>query len=148
MLLTVAVAAFLLAACTWPFGPLGIASNPPGASQAPRWTEPPAYRYTFTSTCGERMLVGTFEVTVEDGNVTDFRPLDQPAETFPGVAADLPTLGDLQRKAQEAAGNDEPTVNFETDPEDGHPTLVEIDWLPNAIDDEECYAITSYAPGS
>jgi hypothetical protein len=137
-------AAFLLAGCTWPFGQLG--GTQASHNQSTTWTEPAAYRYTFTSTCGERMLVGTFEVTVEDGSVTAFRPLDAPAEAFPGTASDLPTLGDLQRRAQEASANDEAIVDLETDPDDGHPTQIDIDWLPNAIDDEECYAITSYHP--
>jgi hypothetical protein len=142
-----ALASVLLAGCTWPFGQLGgTPASSSSAGQAAIWTEPAAYRYTFTSTCGERMLVGTFEVTVEDGSVTGFRAQDPPADAFPGTAADLPTLGDIQRKAQEAAADDEAIVELERDLEDGHPTLVEIDWLPNAIDDEECYSITSYTP--
>ena len=143
--------AWLLAGCAfWPFVPQPAASpSASGAStgQAGSWTEPTAYRFTFRSTCGERNLVGTFEVTVEDGNVTRYRALDGAAEAFPGAAADIPTLGDLQRRAQEAEANDEAIVEMESDPDDGHPTSIEIDWIPNAIDDEECYVIESYVPG-
>jgi Family of unknown function (DUF6174) len=142
-------AAWLLTGCAWPFG---LQPNPspagPGASaqQAGAWTERAAYRFTFRSTCGERTLVGTFEVTVDDGSVNAYRALDGAAEAFPGTASDLPTLGDLQRRAQEAEANDEAIVTLETDPDDGHPTSIEIDWIPNAIDDEECYEITNYTP--
>ena len=143
-------AAWLLAGCAfWPSGLQPDASpSASGASsgQAGSWTVPAAYRFTFRSTCGERTLIGTFEVTVEDGNVTDYRALDGPAGAFPGAAADIPTLGDLQRRAQEAEANDEATVEMESDPDDGHPTSIEIDWIPNAIDDEECYVIESYTP--
>ena len=148
-IVVVTFAAWLLAGCAWPFG---LHPNPspagPGASaqQAGSWTEPAAYRFTFRSTCGERTLVGAFEVTVEDRSVTAYRALDAAAEAFPGTASDLPTLGDLQRRAPEAEANDEAIVAVEADPDDGHPTSIEIDWIPNAIDDEECYEITNYTP--
>ena len=35
-------------------------------------------------------------------------------------------------------------IPLETDPSDGHPTLIHIDWIPGAIDDEECYRTLSY----
>lgn len=33
-------------------------------------------------------------------------------------------------------------VSLATDPTDGHPVTLEIDWVLAAIDDEECYAVS------
>ena len=150
--LVVAVAAGILVGCARPTGQSAdpSPSNEPGATAtvASAWAEPSAYRFAFTSTCGERSLIGQFEATVENGAVVSFRAQDDAAAAFPGTASDLPTLGDLLRRAQEAQANSEANVELVTDANDGHPARIEIDWLPNAIDDEECYAIESYEVGS
>ena len=95
--------------------------------------------FVFSSECGERNLIGTFEVTVEDGAVVTYQPMDERASAFPGSIDDLPTMGQLVGRAEEARLDAEAVLTLETDPADGHPTLIDIDWLPNAMDDEECY---------
>ena len=110
------------------------------------WVEPAAYVFVFSSECGERNLIGTFEVTVEDGAVVTYQPMDERASAFPGGIDDLPTMGQLVGRAEDARLDPEAVLTLETDPSDGHPTLIDIDWLPNAMDDEECYAISRYAP--
>jgi hypothetical protein len=62
--------------------------------------------------------------------------------------ADVPTLGEMLRRAAEATASGESEVTVERDPVDGHPTLVDIDWIVNAIDDEECYEILAYEPAA
>jgi hypothetical protein len=137
--------------------------TPSSSSDPERWTEPPSYTFAFVSDCGERNGLGTFEVAVEDGVATEFRPLDELAERSHSTLDQMPTLGSLVRRVEEARqyehsfpGRPGPSgpvpgpsaqpaiVTLETDPVDGHPTLIHIDWIPAAIDDEECYRILSY----
>ena len=122
------------------------ASPTPSAGQT-FWIEPSSYVYAFDSQCGLRLLHGRWEVTVENGQATDFRSLDDPAwQPFPGT--EMPTLADLLNLVERARADEVAIVRaFEVDPEDGHPTHIDIDWLPNAIDDEECYVIEAYTQG-
>ena len=106
-------------------------------SSEPPWTEPDSYVYVFDSQCGRRLLNGRWEVTVENGS-----PLTTTHSTtrvaFPAI--EMPTLADLMHQVERARADGDAIVNaFEADPEDGHPTRIDIDWLPNAVDDEECY---------
>lgn len=132
------VAAVVLAGCA--SGP-GAAPAPPGeipsAPTAPTtdWSTA-SYRFTLDSTCGERLFLGTFHVTVEDGKVT----LVEPEAPIPEV----PTIADLLQRAQ-ADGLAAPS-EFHLDPTTGVPTVVEFEGDPNAIDDEECYAVSDYEP--
>ncbi len=65
--------------------------------------------------------------------------LDSPG-SHPWSGTELPTLADLMNQVERARADGDAIVKaFEADPDDGHPTLIDIDWLPNAIDDEECY---------
>jgi hypothetical protein len=145
--------------------PQGSGATPSGQ---PAWTEASSYSFVFASTCGERNLLGTFKVTVEDGVAVAYRPLDEQASRFPGSYRDMPTLASLMALVEEArtyqsldpAGRSpdaeqsgvpgpspqEAVVTLETDPVDGHPTYIHIDWVPNAIDEEECYRIEEYSP--
>jgi hypothetical protein len=77
----------------------------------------------------------------------------------------MPTLGRIMSQAAEAQSMTDPVavprlegsglppeVRLVTDPADGHPLEVFIDWVPEAIDDEACYVIHDYdvidsAPG-
>ena len=121
-------------------------SAQPSESVTPMaWTEPAAYVFTFVSSCGERSLIGEFDVVVEDGIAISYLPVGEPAALFPGGIDDIPTLGQLWARAQEAGQDAEAVLALETDAIDGHPTAIDIDWLPSAIDDEECYRITHYA---
>lgn len=48
---------------------------------------------------------------------------------------------------QTATQNDADSVNLEVDSDEGYPSLIEIDYDTNAIDDEACYMITNFVAG-
>jgi hypothetical protein len=117
----------------------------PSASQVPGdWQEPSAYSFVMVSSCGERSLLGRFGVTVEDGVTVAYEALDEQAGLYAGPPDEIPSLGEMLRLVAEARDGGAADVTLVTDPADGHPVEVDIDWLPNAIDDEECYAISEY----
>jgi hypothetical protein len=43
-------------------------------------------------------------------------------------------------------GDAQRALELVTDPVDGHPVRIEIDWTESAIDDDECYEILRYEP--
>jgi hypothetical protein len=100
----------------------------------------------MVSSCGERSLLGRFGVTVEDGVTVAYEALDEQAGLFAGPPHEIPSLGEMLRLVAEARDGGVADVTLVTDPVDGHPVEVNIDWLPNAIDDEECYLVSDYAP--
>ena len=125
--------------------------GPADASATPRPTErdwaTASYRFTLDSQCGERALIGTYDVVVEDGRVTSALPAE-PTRWKPESAdqlASVPTFAHLLARGQ-ATGNAAPS-EFHVDAATGAPTRVEFEGDPNAIDDEECYRITGYRPG-
>lgn len=114
------------------------------ATPAPAWTDPPAYRYTLTSSEGERALIGTFEVTVRDGKVVKATGLDDSARRV--VDHDLslvPTIAELLRQAEAARRDGADAVDVEH-ARNGRPTALSIDWDEDAIDDEEAYTLSGY----
>jgi hypothetical protein len=112
----------------------------PQASPPPTtgWVEPTEYRFVLESSCGERNLLGTFDITVRNGQATAYQALDEQAAVFVGSLGDMPTLGKLMARREEMRN-----VEFDRD---GHPTLINFDPVPQAIDDEECYRIGGYDP--
>lgn len=117
---------------------------PPDAA----WQEPAAYAFTMQASCGFRVLNGRFRVDVRDGEVVEYARLDAAGgNPNPLENADMPTLGDMFDRVAEAREKLGTDVSLETDPADGHPTSVSIDWIVTAIDDEECYEVTEYAAG-
>ena len=121
----------------------------PSPSAVAEWTEPAAYSFTLESRCGERNLVGQFFVEVEDGEVIAVEGLDGQGQTAASVVqpGDVPTLGDLLALVAEARSDGADKVNLVTDPTDGHPVSVEIDWEAAAVDDEECYTVSDIVIG-
>jgi hypothetical protein len=120
--------------------PQASASGPAG------WQEPDAYTFVMVSSCGERSLLGRFRVTVVGGMTTGYEALDEQAALFSGPASNVPGLGEMLRLVAEARDGGVADVSLVNDPDDGHPTEVSIDWLPDAMDDEECYVVSDYAP--
>ena len=124
------------------------AAHPASVPVAPTPGRPaPSYQYTLTSQCGERSLIGTWHVTVEDDVVTAAEPL---AGTVwhPETAEELevvPTLADLLARAHRT-GAAAPS-ELHVDPETGMPTEIAFEGDPQAIDDEECYRISDYTAG-
>ncbi|MEV5315258.1 DUF6174 domain-containing protein [Streptomyces sp. NPDC052610] len=115
--------------------------------QGTDWKEPAAYSYTLTSSEGERSLLGTFRVTVRDGEVTDAKGLDESGrrvvEQLPG---EVPTLGELLEELARARRDDADTAEAKY-AADGHPVRISLDWDENALDDEADYVVTGYEPG-
>ncbi|GIH10137.1 hypothetical protein Rhe02_82040 [Rhizocola hellebori] len=119
---------------------------PTTAEPSLSWQEPANYEYTVASTCGERLLIGTFKMTVAQGKVTEVVRKDN---TLPEVKPEnYPSLKDLLDEYLTAKKNGAHLAKLETDPADGHPTKIDLDPIKNAIDDEACYRISNYTPRS
>ncbi|MFF5358150.1 DUF6174 domain-containing protein [Streptomyces scabiei] len=111
---------------------------------APAWKEPSAYRYTLTSSEGERALIGTFEVTVRDGEVVKATGLDDSARRVVDRNPSLvPTIAELSEQAETARRDGADTVDVDRT-DSGRPTAISIDWDEDAIDDEEAYTLGGY----
>jgi hypothetical protein len=123
-------------------------ADPAGAATATAtaWAEPANYSYVLEASCGERALIGRFRVTVTNAQVSRTEGLDPAARRASMLRlADLvPTLGRLLDQAETARRNGAAKVEVQTDPADGHPTSIQIDEVADAVDDEECYAISDY----
>jgi len=104
-----------------------------------------SYRYTITSSCGERAFLGTYHVTVEEGRIRRITTDDPDEQITDWSDGELPTIADLVHRAQ-ADGDDAPS-ELVLDPRTGIPTRMSFEGDPNAIDDEECYEISDYQPG-
>lgn len=113
------------------------------------WTAPAKYGFVLASECGERALIGRFQVTVVDDKVVDAKGLDDAARRALMLRlADLvPTLEQLEAEAETARGEGADVVRVERDPFDAHPTKIVIDQSANAVDDESCYTIEDYTIG-
>jgi Family of unknown function (DUF6174) len=124
---------------------------PPNARQSTqpssRWSAPDNYEFELYSSCGERTLIGRFHIVVEDGRVIDARALDERARTLfrVGLRSEIPTLEELLEEVAEARRSNADLAKVTTDSSDGHPTLIEIDYNEQAIDDEACYEISAYS---
>ena len=100
---------------------------------------PESYRYTLTSSCAERGLLGRYRVTVRDGVVAGVKNLN-PDYPYRPRPADVPTLAGLLEKASSA----KPQAIVELTVDDrGIPVSLAIDHIPNGIDDEECYEVSA-----
>lgn len=110
------------------------------------WTEAASYTYELDSFCGERDLIGSFEITVGDRVVTEAKPLDDSAETMLRLSGldHVPTLADLVEELISARQAKADMADIAYDPTDGHPVTIDIDWDVNATDDESCYVIRKY----
>ncbi|MFE7766249.1 DUF6174 domain-containing protein [Streptomyces sp. NPDC057438] len=114
------------------------------ATPAPSWKEPSAYRYTLTSSEGERSLIGTFEVTVRDGKVVKATGLDDSARrAVDRSLSEVPTIAELLQQAEAARRDGADVVDVDY-AKDGRPTVISIDRDEDAIDDEEAYTLGGY----
>jgi hypothetical protein len=118
------------------------------ASNSVQWREPASYTFTLESTCGERALIGTFNVEVQDGETVGVEAISGYFVSHPAALPTslVPTLDDILAEAADARSRDADEVSVVLDPIDGHPVRVSIDWKTNTIDDEACYEITNYSP--
>lgn len=99
---------------------------------------PHSYRYVLESSCGERGFLGRYRVVVRDGVVTSVKNLNDDYPYQPSLA-EVPTLAGLVEKAESAKPR--AVVDLVLDGS-GVPRSLEIDHIPNAIDDEECYEVS------
>ncbi|QHT57988.1 hypothetical protein GXP71_19145 [Cellulomonas sp. H30R-01] len=123
----------------------------PGAAEAAeRWTGGgvDSYAFSLTSSCGERLLVGSYRVTVTDGAVTAVEGLDEVGRRIAGEAQDLaaqvPTIDTLLDRVVDADASTVPEATFD---DAGVPTAVTFDPSPG-IDDEECYTVADVDPAA
>ncbi|GAB2906795.1 DUF6174 domain-containing protein [Streptomyces mayteni] len=119
-----------------------------GGAAVPEWEEPAAYRYVLESTCGET-LTGTFEIAVAEGEVaevTDPGGFYDPGDLSPEMGMTIGQLRELVAEAEDE-GADRLDVEYAADDE-GRPTRIAVDYDEVALDDELCYAVRDYAPGS
>ncbi|MER6472597.1 DUF6174 domain-containing protein [Streptomyces collinus] len=120
-------------------------SGPAEQAGSIAWTEPSAYTYTLRSTGGERLLIGTFRVTVRDRKVAHAVGLDEQGRAVVRRAPDVvPTLGGLLRELAEARrdGADTAEVRYSSA---GPPLRITLDRSADAVDDEARYVISDYA---
>ncbi|MER6346984.1 DUF6174 domain-containing protein [Streptomyces sp. NPDC001595] len=133
----------------------GEASNDPGDG-GPRggrggqgdggtgWVEPDAYSFTLRSSEGERSLLGTFRVTVRDGEVADAVGLDESGRRVVArLPGEVPTLGELLAQVRQARHDGVYAAETEY-AADGHPVRVFLDGERDAVDDEALYVISDY----
>ena len=150
------------------WAPVELGSEPspsavPTSSRA-SWEEPESYSFVLEG-CGPNDPVGTLRIFVAAGIAVSFDPLDEPAQRYQGYPAEeMPTLGWMMAQVAEAESMTEPwplpaelppgspevverslpDVRLVTDPVDGHPVELYIDWIPEAIDDEVCYSVREF----
>lgn len=106
---------------------------------ASRSAIPDSYRYVLESSCGERGLLGRYRVVVRDGVVASVKNLNHGYPYQPNLA-EVPTLAGLVEKAESAGP--EAVVDLILDGS-GLPKSLEIDHIPDAVDDEECYEVSA-----
>ena len=120
------------------------ASRPPAATELEkaqqRWTDvgPVAYRMTLVSSCGERLGLGVFEVTVT--------PEEAKVQPVDGGSADtdIRTVPDLFTFIDETTVSGAEVVDVQYDVELGYPKQIEVDHWVDAIDDEACYQVKNF----
>jgi hypothetical protein len=103
---------------------------------------PASYRMVLHASCGERRLIGSFDLVVRDDRVVKAGPARVVSRAALRLS-DFPTLADLVDKAEHA--EPDAVVDLRLD-ENGVPRSLSIDHLPQAIDDEECYRVTGLRP--
>ncbi|MGI5378811.1 DUF6174 domain-containing protein [Streptomyces sp. CA-251387] len=118
-----------------------------GTQSRTPWQEPASYSYTLRSSEGERALLGSFRITVRDGDVIKAQGLDDSGRRLVEDAPDsVPTLRELLAELEQARRDDADTAEAQY-AADGHPVSISLDWEKNAIDDEARYDISAYEPG-
>lgn len=105
----------------------------------PDWQAPPAYSFTVQSSCGEQAFIGEYAVTVDQNEVVSVEVLRQGWADI--TVASVPSIADMLDLAREADSQGEAQVWVDAE---GMPRWLELDPMPNAVDDENCFLITQY----
>jgi hypothetical protein len=143
-------AAVALAGCASSTGSASSTGKPVTSSSGTTWREPARYSFVLDSRCGEQPLIGRFRVSVGQGAVTEAVGLDEAARgALAGRGHEfVPTLGRLVEELDSARRSGADLAQADVDPADGHPVRITIDPKKLSVDDELCYTISEYAPGS
>ena len=142
----------LVAAATW----LVLAARDPAPPRDPSveavlaWTPPADYTMDVEVSCF--CPAGAYRVTVADGQRVDVVALDEQGRptdedvALPGVAPTMQEILDRLQQTVDEGGE----VRHLVVADDGHPEVVDLDPMPEAIDDEVGWTITAFepAPGS
>lgn len=135
-----------------PFGAIAVAllvvscsTGPEETDEGLGWEEPAMYTFVVDSSCGERTFLGEYRVTVENAVVVNAEALDDTAAaTLQSVGGTdfIPTVDEMVTEYLQAAesGADSSSLAIEDDV----PSLIEIDYDTEAIDDEVCYEISGF----
>jgi hypothetical protein len=106
-----------------------------------RWqtSGPSDYRFTVDVQCfcpvGKPVVV-----TVRDGQVTSVQP--EPPEYWSKVVVPVPDLFQLVADTRATAD----VVDVSYDRALGYPTIISVDRIKQAVDDEVAYVVTDFAP--
>lgn len=105
----------------------------------PDWPAPPKYSFTVQSSCGEQSFIGEYAVTVDQDEVVSVEPLRRGWADI--TTASVPSLTDMLDLARDADSQGKAAVWVDAE---GTPRWLELDPVPNGIDDENCFLITKY----
>jgi hypothetical protein len=125
----------------------GAAREGGDASPGAQWDPPAHYAFDVAAGCGFRTgLIGTHRITVVRDEPVAIEPIEGSARVRLVDALTIPDIVQRARTARQA-GADRVVVSRSSA---GVPTRVSIDYLRDAVDDEECYRISHVVttPGS
>jgi hypothetical protein len=117
-------------------------------ARASGWAEPADYSYRVAyGIFGPGM--GTYDITVRNHKVTAVERLadsDWPdAESWVTVE-NAWTLADLEAKYRAAKANPESDATITYDATTGAPSAIHLDWIVQAVDDEESFQVLAFDP--
>jgi hypothetical protein len=140
LLILIALACAAVAGAAWAYAASAADDSP--------WAEPADYSYRVSyMVFGPGM--GTYDITVRDHSVTvvEQLPDNYGVDIESWVTVDNAwTLADLEAKYFEAKASRESDATIEYDPVTGAPTAISLDWIVDAVDDEEGFQILDYDP--
>jgi hypothetical protein len=110
------------------------------------------YSYTLTRTCFcPTTVVAPVRITVVDGVVTNAVYAAGGYDVVPGEPvgpdSEVLTIDELFDRAEVAIADAE-EVELEYDATRGFPTVIDIDWIVDAIDEEELITATDFEPSA
>ncbi len=145
-----AIAAFVAGAAL--FDLLHTRPGAPGAEPTPSepvgWVEPANYTYRVSHMVFGP-VAGTYDITVRDHRVVSIGPVDgnQRAIDEGWIGAeDGWTIADLLAEADKARSDPEARATVTFDPTTGVPDAIYLDWIVEAVDDEQGFQILAFDP--
>ena len=148
LLIVIAVGFAIVAGAAWAYSGDDDARGPRHPNSA--WAEPADYSYRVQySIFGPGM--GTYDITVRGHKVTAVERLPDPnwpdAESWVTVE-NAWTLADLEAKYFQAKADSESDATITYDAVTGAPSAIYLDWIVEAIDDEESFQVLAFDPAA